>query len=44
MIPAINVNNAVRKGKGRKESQQPLISSPKRPAPARSHVIPDQIT
>ena len=44
MIPAINRNNAVRKGKGREESQQPLISSPKWPAPARSHVIPNQIT
>ena len=41
MIPAINVNNAVKEGEERKESQQPLISSPKRPAPARSHVIPD---
>ena len=38
MIPAINGNNAVKEGKERKESQQPLISSPKRPAPARSHV------
>ena len=26
MIPAIKVNNAVRKGKGRKEDQQPLIT------------------
>ena len=41
MIPAIKVNNAVKEGKERKESQQPLISSPKQPAPARSHVIPD---
>ena len=43
MIPAIKVNNAVREGKGRKESQQPLISLLRTSRTARTRAV-DHVT